>query len=381
MLDVASLQQFDFFSNFTLYAGENGLTNIISNVVVLDYEGLEENFFDFHEGDFVLTNLLYAKETPDKIYTSFSRLMTKKISAIAIKSIFYKELPENVRKLANEQNVPIFFFHSIYIEDVILNITDYLRSFANYNYYENLIDSLIHSTDHAATINEMLENIVSIKHEFVSAMYISYKKKMDDFSIQRNINALQLTKKNLNYTKNIFFIKYKKGFLFLYFSIKKFPSSVICQNWDSLLLDLHINRASFHIGIDDQSLSIKKTELSIQRAIYSNFVCKKEDLAIQKYSGLHLYNLILPFSENVYVVEYLNSIMNLIRKKESNKEFLVDTLYSYVNNNFRIDKTAAVLFQHPNTIRYRISKLKTIVGIENEFEFQVTATLIVKMQL
>lgn len=66
MLDVASLEKFDFLNNFVLAAGHNGLSRTISNVVILDHEGIDGDFSDFHEGDFVITNLLFAKTLPKK---------------------------------------------------------------------------------------------------------------------------------------------------------------------------------------------------------------------------------------------------------------------------------------------------------------------------
>ena len=47
MLDVASLEKFDFLNNFVLAAGHNGLSRTISNVVILDHEGIDGDFSDF----------------------------------------------------------------------------------------------------------------------------------------------------------------------------------------------------------------------------------------------------------------------------------------------------------------------------------------------
>ena len=77
MLDVASLEKFDFLNNFVLAAGHNGLSRTISNVVILDHEGIDGDFSDFHEGDFVITNLLFAKNSPQKIYFSFEISFSK----------------------------------------------------------------------------------------------------------------------------------------------------------------------------------------------------------------------------------------------------------------------------------------------------------------
>ena len=143
MLDVASLEKFDFLNNFILAAGHNGLSRTISNVVILDYEGIDGDFSGFHEGDFVITNLLFAKNSPEKIYSAFEELISIGVSAFAVKTVFFKKLPSKVIDLADKNEVPVFLFNDIYIEDVILGITDHLRSSANYNYYESLLDSFL----------------------------------------------------------------------------------------------------------------------------------------------------------------------------------------------------------------------------------------------
>ena len=121
MLDVASLEKFDFWDHFTLISGAPGVYRNISNVVILDYEGIEGDFSGFHEGDFVITNLLFAKNDPEKIYPAFLSLIEKGVSAFAIKTVFYSDLPDEVMALTEQRQVPVFLFHDIYIEDVILN--------------------------------------------------------------------------------------------------------------------------------------------------------------------------------------------------------------------------------------------------------------------
>ena len=71
MLDVASLEKFELLNKLRLVSGANGLYRNITNVVILDYEGIEGDFSGFHEGDFVITNLLFAKNDISKIYPAF----------------------------------------------------------------------------------------------------------------------------------------------------------------------------------------------------------------------------------------------------------------------------------------------------------------------
>ncbi len=373
MLDVATLLQLDLFSNFTLCAGAPGLGHNISNVVVLDHEGLWDNFSDFHEGDFVLTNLFYAKDDPERIYTSFSRLMQIGVSAIAIKSIFYKELPENVLALANRKNVPIFFFQDIYIEDVILCITDYIRSSTDYSRYEQLIDTILCAVPEQDAMHELLSGMAAAPFSLVSCLYLSYRKKMDALSIQRYLNKLQIRRNSLVYLPQISFRKYKNGILFFFFV----DESGTLPPWETILRDFDVEQNQFDIGIGDCLLPLSKLDTAIRRSIYAADSSASGHIFL--HSSLTIENLVFPMRENSYVKEYLSDLKAMIDAHETGGGTqLFDTLTGYVDSGFKIDETAALLYQHPNTIRYRIAKLKNILRLPEDSSFQFVALLLVK---
>lgn len=222
MLDVASLEKFDFLNNFVLAAGHNGLSRTISNVVILDHEGIDGDFSDFHEGDFVITNLLFAKNSPQKIYFSFEALISIGVSAFAVKTVFFKELPSEVIELADKKEVPIFLFNDIYIEDLYSRHTDPLRSSSNYNYYETLLDSFLAPPSHEKQLNEFLaalmnDSAVSLNGKSVSCVYLISPQDIDEFSLQRNINKLTLQSRHMISNASLHILKYKKGILILTF--------------------------------------------------------------------------------------------------------------------------------------------------------------------
>lgn len=373
MLDVATLLQLDLFSNFTLCAGALGLGHNISNVVVLDHEGLWDNFSDFHEGDFVLTNLFYAKDDPERIYTSFSQLMQIGVSAIAIKSIFYKELPEKVLALANRKNVPVFFFQDIYIEDVILCITYYIRSSTDYSRYEQLIDTILCAVPEQDAMHELLSGMAAEPFSLVSCLYLSYRKKMDALSIQRYLNKLQIRRNSLAYLPQISFRKYKNGILFFFFM----NGSGTLPPWETILRDFDVEQNQFDIGIGDCLLPLSKLDTAIRRSIYAAHSSASGHIAL--HSSLTIENLVFPMRENNYVTEYLSDLRAMIAAHETGDGTqLFDTLTGYVDTGFKIDETAALLYQHPNTIRYRIAKLKNILRLPEDSSFQFVALLLVK---
>lgn len=372
MPDVASLQQFDFFSNFTLYAGAKGIHRTISNVVILDHEGFDGNYTDFHEGDFVITNLLYAKDNPELIFPSFAKLLSIGVSAIAIKSIYYHELPKQVVALAEAHSLPIFFFDSVYIEDVILNIVDYLRSSEKNSYLENLVDSILYADPPLTVIKQLLSHCCPDNRHYVSSLYLTNPSPMAKTSIQRGSIEKQFFD-----TTDIFFLIYKKGILMLYFSQEIRSSTEIMQKWQSVLNGLRLHSAGSQIGVDDEMLPIRQIDITIRRSIYTNRCCAQDKQSKAVYSSVHLRTLMLSLSENRYAHAYLIDLCEEIRSYDRKQNIhLMETLYAYAACLFHIDKTAKKLDQHPNTIRYRLNKIKSILRCTNDFEFQMIVGLI-----
>ena len=80
-------------------------------------------------------------------------------------------------------------------------------------------------------------------------------------------------------------------------------------------------------------------------------------------------------SKDRYAHEYLEE-KSAVFNTQKNKP-LFSTMSALVNNGFDINKTAESLFQHPNTVRYRIEKLKSLFNTNTELEFQFLCTILI----
>lgn len=373
MLDVASLAKFDFLKNLVLVSGTKGLYRNITNVVILDYEGIEGDFSGFHEGDFVITNLLFAKNDISKIYPAFEALIHIGVSAFAIKTVLFDKLPDDILSLTKRYEIPVFLFNNIYIEDVILSITDHLRSSANYNYYEDLIDSFIAAPSHTPQTNELLNALLPGADTFsntknVTALYLLSHNEPDEFSLQRNINKLIVSAKHLKTAADLHILKYKKGILLLYFS-----SETDCLTaWNTIMRELSLS--SYAAGLSDTALPLSKIDIAVERSINACRLAVKQHCGPVKYSQLGLYNFIFSLCKDKYSCEFLNEKKTVLYEKKNKS--LADTLTELTIQHFDIDDTAAALFQHPNTIRYRIGKLKDLFNVKSDLEFQILCVLI-----
>ena len=87
------------------------------------------------------------------------------------------------------------------------------------------------------------------------------------------------------------------------------------------------------------------------------------DPNIMYYDNCGFYKYIFAYNTNESFKILYNKIINIITEYDNQYSYsLLDTLIAYVNNNGEINITAKTLFQHPNTVRYRIKKVKELLN-------------------
>ena len=149
-ITILEAMKLSTFKDFDLVAGYRGLGREIQRASILDYE-YESSLFDkpiqtyFEKEDFVISSLIYAKDDPSLILESVKGLISDGVSGLAIKNIYYDELPEEVIKYANQMDFPIFMFDKkgSYYEDIVTEIYDKNKEKNSLKYQEAKITILL----------------------------------------------------------------------------------------------------------------------------------------------------------------------------------------------------------------------------------------------
>ncbi|MGN1187407.1 MAG: PucR family transcriptional regulator, partial [Lachnospiraceae bacterium] len=180
-------------------------------------------------------------------------------------------------------------------------------------------------------------------------------------------------------------IKYGNGIIFLKFynDSTSLPANFKTY-WINLLKELSVDETAFHVGINDTVLPMSRLDISMKRSIYACRSCRKSLSGVCTYSELGYMNIIYSLSDNAYAAEYLTEIIEKIQPdcdtlSGFKKSDIYPTLKACVDNDFDIAKTAEVLFQHPNTIRYRLRKTKEVLQIDDEMTFRILVTILVSL--
>ena len=99
----------------------------------------------------------------------------------------------------------------------------------------------------------------------------------------------------------------------------------------------------------------------------------RETEASTSYGGLGIHRLLFPMSRDETLRAIAREAVGILKAyDEKYTSNLLDTCRAYIAHHGEISKTAAALYQHPNTIRYRLKKaeslLEPVIGKEDVYE-------------
>ncbi|WP_196592741.1 PucR family transcriptional regulator [Pectinatus sottacetonis] len=363
MLQIKEVINLTIFKNFKLVAGKNGLENTITNIDILEYEWFNNGFDVFHAGNFIMTSLFFAKDNPLLIEKSFARLIEKKISGIAVKTVFFQKMPLNIINMANDNNVPLFLFSTEYMEDIIIAFNELLKSKQNYLLFEEKIYELLTKTNNEEKINSTAREInPHFKNNLITFYLTFHNKTTSPREILNYLNRLFYKQYRETDLSNISLVKYKSGLIIFY----TFSDNDNCLNninlCHKILQHFDISPDLFRIGISNKHKTFTHFDQAIQESIYANQACYITQNAYVYYYKSEIYLYLLPLLEQSGIRKKIQTIIKIL--SDYDKKYtssLLQTLICYVKNNGEIAKTATELFQHPNTIRYRLQKSRDLL--------------------
>lgn len=107
--------------------------------------------------------------------------------------------------------------------------------------------------------------------------------------------------------------------------------------------------------------------------------------SIYNFSELGIYRLLSPDNINSEIVEFYRDYLgNLAEYDRKNKTELIRTLHVFLHSGCSWNLTAARLFLHPNTVRYRIGLIEKLCGVDlkqEEDRFNISLALRINLIL
>ena len=354
-------------NEFRLIAGKRGLEQVVREVNILDFEytgAMQEPFEPdglFHSGAMVLASLLFAKDDPDLILPALKQLRVDGCCAVAVKTVYYKEIPPEVIQYADANDMPLFLFEKTDFENVIYEVFKAVYQESRINNEEKNINKILE--DQFITeekMNLVKELVPQIQPPF-RCDYYRPKKTVDLLSYEQLMNHLWKRNQRGNYC-----FPYKNGILQL----------SECKHRHTIAEEL-LCAVEYCHGIGEEHTKYEEIPYALMEGItavkYAELFGHKTVL----FSQMGIMQMLLPNKSNYWVQRFCERIIDTLMNAEGGKNTeLFHTIQIYVEENFDVAAAADALAFHKNTVRYRIQKAKELLGYdENTAGFNQTVYL------
>ena len=376
MIHIKELFRLQNIHRLRLIAGQDGLERTVTEAVLFEYDPSRVQLPDFYRGDLVVTTLAYARGDAKLVAHSLQALMNQGIAGLMVKTAYFSELPQAVITLANRLGTPVFLFDDTYIEEVILQVTDLIRGKRHFAGFEQDVDALMRGDLTEEQTRERARRIDPLGQSSYRIYAVSPKERM--ITLDDKLYALMET--DADAAHRCTFIEWRRMMLALCREEEGLSAQEALTRFGDLLTRAGVDRRSVVIGQSDLREARAQMGASLCEAVYAARaakLCGKAELAAHE---LGLYAYLFPMSENPFVCDRCRRVLSAIREYDAqNHTNLEQTALVYVKENMEIAAAAKVLFQHPNTVRYRLSKIQRIMGMEDDPLFAPMLSLTVSL--
>lgn len=371
MIHIKKLFRLQAISHLRLIAGQDGLERTVTSAVLFEYDPSRMQLLDFYRGDLVVTTLAYARGDTDLVERSLVALMNQGIAGLLVKTAYFDELPQSVVRMADRLGTPIFLFDDTYIEEVILQVTDLIRGRRHFSGYEKDLDDLMEGKLTEEQVRQKVQRIDPVGLKAYRAAAILPRERIPRLE-ERIFDQLE---KDPQAERKYIFMEWHQMTL------------VICREEEAEEEDATKVLSDFlkQAGIDCTALSIgmsrlwdeqKQMGIALREAVYA--ARKAKMLGKESVEELGIYAYLFPMSKDPFICDRCRRGYNeVIAYDAQNHTNLAQTAQAYVDANMDIAAAAKALYQHPNTVRYRLSKIQKILHKENDPLFEAMLCMVV----
>lgn len=360
-MQVRELESIEALHSFQLLSGEGGLSNPMKDVVLLEYESLKQKTPEYYQEDFIVSTLFYAKDDPTLLLPVVERLIDLGASGLAFKSVYYTALPDAVLELSRDRNFPIFIFNDLYMEDVILSISDYIRQRHEFSQFEEPLCGILSENYSTGDIQQLCSRMNPGRQKYMCAVYIHASSPESTWSVSMQ-NVLRMRAAR-SLAADYRFMQFRRGFFAIYNATQRPVPLAVAAQCRELLQSLGCLEEGLCFGVSNVHEHTEDFHCVIREA-FDALVASMAFVQPQTaFSELGIYHMIFPMLRDKSARQSNYALMDRLAEYDRvSSGILTSTLKTYARCGYDVQKAAEVMGQHSNTIRYRLKKIADLIG-------------------
>ncbi len=382
MITVADIIALPAFSRIRLLAPiPHAGSRPVHNVGIMDVSPEYNGYSVYVPGEFIVTNLGFANGDPNEADAALIAMMARGVSAIAIKTVYNPPITDRARKASEEFGVPVYIYDGAYHEMVAYQALDLIRRDEQESNKSEAIDELLAGRD-AKAVRKAMYDIAGATGATVRAVAVApvstAGKSADDFSLHAALGSLRQSLpdfvKDHADVDSAFACRYH-GVLLLFVSYGAHPQS---GNSTASLKDLVASIGPLSCGLGDE-VPLTDGDLTVRQALALLDLARSREVPSLEWFDAREDAFGLAAKQDRLFVRTGKLYLGCLRDYDAaNDSELEATAEAFVNTMGDVKAAADELYQHPNTVRYRLRKIKALLGMTDasDRELMVFLTLV-----
>lgn len=355
-ISVRDMLTLDIFKNSDILAGKKGLNRVINRVSVFDCPvQVERDRLVLKEGDFFVSNFYPFKDDEDYALYSLDFINSCGCSCFCITNEHLDCFSDKLVKLCDELEFPIISIdYTTSYGDIMTAVMEMILEDQKNVVLDMNISSILYNNLSISEVKNTLNYMNPHFEDFTSVIYCHSHD--CNYTFDRNLIS------DLNKNKRNFACNYKGGLIVFI----TYPKVTNAQTYiDYVVSQLKTSVKDYVIGVSNSYVDISLCKNAINQALLCSTNHNTCTNTVVHYSQLGMYSLLLQFKDlDEFKTLYYSIIHPILDYDKNNNSNLISTLISFVDNDGDYKRVAKLLFQHENTVRYRILKIKSILNLE-----------------
>ncbi len=378
MITVFDIVTSPNFEHFQIISGEKGIQNPVSGTGIFDWESKADIAKTFRKGEFVITTLSIAKDDFDYANDCIKTLILHGVSAICIKEVFFRNLSEDTIQKSDILGIPIFFFSDTFVDDIVYDVRNLLASDKG-ELRSNLTPALKEALNDWYATGVVPSATGNFIEEKLHPYLMDFTRCVVAFPKNGKTLAPTMHSAKTGAEERSIIIPYESGLLIVLSS----PNGDVFtdQKIRSFLESINVPISVCWLGASAQTKVTRQMMNNILEAflacasamlkqadsfgVHTKDAEKAEICPIETFQPSNVENLLISNCWSESSRQYFLRMNRILTAyDEEHGSDLLGTLSAYIEANGDLVSASKMLFQHANTVRYRVAKIKSLLEID-----------------
>lgn len=381
MLNILDILSLPLFREFRLVTDSSGLYNEITDAKL--FEDLSEPGIPevYRKGVFVIISPSILRFHPENSREILLGLLERQPSAVCIKDSHFNALPQEIVERANSLHVPVFFFSDVFLDEILYKVKSTLAPYEVNSLNVSRMSRILFEEMTDAQAEYLAREINPLFYKNLQCAYLipADQDNLPEAASQLFDQFLHTSHQEQVPGKYAYTVlKWPRGVAFLYTSGA--PDGDMSQRFRQKLAESGMDLSSVSIGFSNSYAELHHLGRAFRESLYAAIDALLTGAPAREYEAIGLVGFLAPYRDDPWAETYYNLLLGRLTQYERGGDgSLMQTLLAYVRAGGNIARTAEATFQHSNTIRYRLDKIKSVLGIQDSPDAEVQLYLFARL--